>query len=241
MNCPSDLKLEGYLMNAALSEAAPHVAACERCRARLRQMEREGEDFRRFVYPATVGALQRTRPPLRWLGLSAPAMALAAAAAVVLMARRGPPDDYSGTKGAALKLTVYAGSTTGARALNDREAVPASASLRFRVQPSAPCRLAIVSVDDGGQVSRLFPAAGEEGVNVAQPQALPGGAVLDGRVGPERIYAVCTPAPLPLSLLEEAVRAATPARGPGSIRTAGPLRGLPQGSAQTTLLLEKQP
>jgi hypothetical protein len=240
MNCPSDLKLEGYLMNAALSEAAPHVAVCERCRARLRQMEREGEDFRRFVYPATIGALQG-RPPLRWLGLSAPAAALAAAAAVVLMARSGPPDDYSGTKGAALKLTVYAGSSAGARALDDREAVPASASLRFRVQPSAPCRLAIVSVDDGGQVSRLFPAAGEVGVNVAQPQALPGGAVLDGRAGLERIYAVCTPAPLPLSLLEEAVRAAAPARGAGSIRTAGPLRGLPQGSAQTTLLLEKLP
>jgi hypothetical protein len=240
MTCPSDLKLEAHLLDAAHSPVAAHVAGCDRCRGRLQRMEREGEDFRRFVYPATLAALEK-RPPRSWLWVkfAAPVAALAAAA-VVLAVRTGPPDDYSGTKGAALKLTVYAGLGERARALGDREAVPANASLRFRVQPSGPCHLAIVSVDETAHVSRLFPPTGEEAVSVTKMQVLPGGAVLDGRAGPERIYAVCAAAPVPLSRIEEAAHAVS-APGSASVRSGGPLRGLPQGSAQATLLLEKIP
>jgi hypothetical protein len=239
MTHPSDLKLEAHLLDAAHSPVAAHVAGCDRCRARLQRMEGEGEEFRRFVYPATLAGLEQ-RPPRRWVWVkfAAPVAALAAAV-VVLVVRTGPPDDYSGAKGAAFKLTVYAGLGESARALGDGDVVPANASLRFRVQPSGSCHLAIVSVDETGHVSRLFPPAGDA-VSVTKMQALPGGAVLDGRAGPERIYAVCAPAPIPLSQIEEAARAVSPP-GAASVRAAGPLRGLPEGAAQATLLLEKTP
>ncbi len=243
MTCPSDLKLEAHLLEGERSAVAPHVAGCDRCQARLQRMEREGENFRRFVYPATLEGLER--PPRRsfswtWLGLGlgAPVAALATAA-VILLVRTGPADDYTGIKGGALRLDVYAALGAGARSLGDRDVVPASASLRFRVQPSSPCHLAIVSLDDLGQVSRLFPLAGEAGTRVTGRQELPGGAVLDGRAGPERIYAVCTAAPLLLARIEEATRTASP--GAAAVRKAGPLRGLPAGSLQATLLLEKKP
>lgn len=243
MSCPSDLKLEAHLLDGERSAATPHVASCDRCQARLARMQQQGEHFRRYVYPATLEALEN--PPRlwqgwRWLGLSAPVAALAAAA-VVLSVRTGPADDYTGTKGGALRLDVYASLGAGARALGDHAAVPASASLRFRVQPSSPCHLAIISVDELGQVSRLFPLSGEAvGTSVKSRQALPGGAVLDGRAGPERIYAVCTAAPLPLARIEDSARSAVGA-GAAAVREAGALRGLPKGSLQTTLLLEKTP
>jgi len=63
-------------------------------------MKRQGEDFQRFVFPATVAAIEEAaarRPAwdfLRWL---TPLPALAAAAAVVLVVGPGAPDvDYTG-------------------------------------------------------------------------------------------------------------------------------------------------
>ena len=54
MNHPSELKLERHLLDPARSGIAGHVAECERCRGRLSEMQKQGEDFRRFVYPATL-------------------------------------------------------------------------------------------------------------------------------------------------------------------------------------------
>ncbi|HEX7487527.1 MAG TPA: DUF4384 domain-containing protein, partial [Anaeromyxobacteraceae bacterium] len=67
---------------------------------------------------------------------------------------------------------------------------------------------------------------------------LPGGAVLDDQTGPERIYAVCTPAPLAFA---EVARAAVQAAGGGAaaVRRGGPLGGAAAGAPQSTVLVEK--
>ena len=44
--CPSDLRLEAYLLDAASSGLFPHVDGCLDCQARLRRMNAEGEEFR---------------------------------------------------------------------------------------------------------------------------------------------------------------------------------------------------
>ena len=78
--CPSDLKLEFHLLDPASSGLASHLAGCPGCRERLERMAGEGEEFRRFVYPATVDAVVRAarrRGTLRWL----PALVPLAAAA----------------------------------------------------------------------------------------------------------------------------------------------------------------
>jgi len=240
--CPSDLALEAYLLDPGRSALAPHVAACEPCRTRLARMEAEAEEFRRLVYPATVGEVEDAAEPRRrrLLSVIAPVagFAAAAAAAVLLVRPAGPPPDYVGAKGAPMALAVFVGGEGGAVAVPDGAAVPADAAIRFKVRPAPGCRLWIISVDAAGQVSRLFPAAGDA-AEVADAGPLPGGAVLDGTAGPERIFAVCAPAALPYDSVERAARAAA-GGGPEKVRAAKALPGLPARASQATLLLEKR-
>ena len=243
--CPSDLKLEAHLLDEAGSPIAPHLSSCDRCRARLDEMRRLGDEFRREVYPVTVDAVvarPRSRGPLaRWMLYLAPIPVAAAAAAVLLLVQpRGPGDDYLGVKGSGLTLAVFARATDAARAVADGESVSPSAALRFQVRPAVPCRLWLVSVDSAGTVSRLYPAAGEGGAEMAGPGPLPGGVLLDGKPGPERIYAVCAPRAIAFADIERAVRAAAGA-GAAAVRAGRPLQGLPGDAAQATLLLEKRP
>jgi len=183
MNHPSDLKLERHLLDPERSPVAAHVGECERCRERLSEMRRQGEDFQRFVYPATLEAVTRPRwRPFRSLWLLVPAAGLAT---VLLIARRGPTSDYVGTKGGALSLTAYAALPSGARLLNEGEQVPASASLRFRVHAARSCMLTLISVDGEGQISKLFSR------EVQGEVTLPGGIQLDGKPGSERFFALC--------------------------------------------------
>jgi hypothetical protein len=111
--------------------------------------------------------------------------------------------------------------------------------MRFRIQVTRdPCHLWIVSVDAAGQVSRLFPIQGDGGALVATRFEVPGGAVLDGKAGPERVFAICTRQPIFYAGVERAVQAAT-ARGEAGVRTVRAVPGLPDGTAQASILLEK--
>jgi hypothetical protein len=221
MNHPSELKLERHLLDPQRSGLQEHVAGCARCQSRLQEMQKEGDDFRRFVYPATLDAVAAPRRPL-WRGLwvAVPAIGLAA---VVLMVRRGPGEEYVGTKGAPLAIAIYAAGATAPLADGDR--VPASASLRFRVRAAKPCALSIVSVDESGQVSKLYsqPIRGDA--------TLPGGVKLDGKAGPERFFAVCSS---DIDAIEQAARKVS-----GNLRDARALPG--SFGPQASVLLEKGP
>jgi hypothetical protein len=240
MSHPSILKLEAHLLDPARSLVAGHLASCDHCRDVLVTMQTQGDEFMRIVYPATVQSLM-PRPSSRWswAGIFAPVAALAAAAVVVVVSR-GPDSDYSGTKGFSVKLNVYASLEAGARVLSDKDQVPANAALRFRIQPGKPCNLGIVSVDERGEVSRLFPASGNTGEKLAAVEDLPGGAILDGKPGPERIFAVCSAQPLEMPQVEQAVKVAT-GTGAEAVRAINTIPGLPAGTVQATLLLEKSP
>jgi hypothetical protein len=248
MTHPSSMKLEAHLLDPSRSPVAAHLATCDRCRGQVVNMQRLGDDFMRYVYPATVQALEPQRAPrFRWAAFFAPVAALAAAAVVMIVQtkpateNRMPADDYTGIKGVSfLKIDVYAGLELGARALEDKDQVPANAALRFRIRPGRPCNLGIISVDERGQVSRLFPTSGDQGAKLAKVEVLPGGAILDGKPGPERIFAVCSADPLPMPQVEAAVKVAAGA-GADSVRALNTIPGLPAGTAQTSLLLEKTP
>jgi hypothetical protein len=168
-------------------------------------------------------------------------MAAAAAAVLLLVRPAGPPDDYVGIKGAGdLGLTVFTQSADGApRILADGAQVSASAALRFRVRSASACRLVVVSVDGDGNVSRLDPAGAEGFALSPGGQDLPGGVQLDGKAGPERVFAACAPALEPDSAMDAAREAAS--GGPAAVRRASGLQGLPPGASQATLLIEKTP
>jgi hypothetical protein len=237
---PSELALEAYLLDRETSKDAPHLAGCERCRARVARMEREGEDFRRFVLPATLDAVLEKNAPRRrsrWLWLAGLAP-VAAAAALIVSLRAQPPEGYEGEKGG-MTLVAYLGAPGGAKMVLDGQPVSPSAALRFTVSPAGRCNLWVVSVDESAQISRIYPAQGDGGAPVSKQGALPGGAVLDGRAGLERFYAVCSPGPLRYEDLTKSVRAAV--RGLEDVRKGPDLPGLPKGARQVSLLVEKRP
>jgi hypothetical protein len=244
--CPSDLKLEAFLLDPGASPVKPHVETCARCAARLAEMRRQGDEFMQYVFPATLEAVEAAAAGTRrrrLAGWFAPIPALAAAAAILIVARPdAPPDDYLAVKGSnTIGLAVFLQKGGGeARSARDGEVVPAAAAVRFKVRPSRPCRLWVVSVDAAGQVSRLFPRDGEGGFELERISVLPGGAVLDGQPGPERFLALCTPVAVPYARVEAAARTAM-AGGPERIRSVRTVPGLPAGTTQDSLLLEKKP
>jgi len=249
---PSDLALEGYLMERDRSKIAPHVGSCDTCRTRIARMEREGQEFLQYVFPATVERIEeaasRGRRPawmrVAWL-VPVPLAGLAVALFVALSPGQrmtGPSDDYIGVKGAAgtLGLTVFLGAVEGARPVKDGEAVPASSALRFSVRAAKECQLWVLSVDGLGEVSRLYPTSGDHAAELKRGGALPGGAVLDGKPGPERIFAVCSPEAVPYEKIERAAQTAI-ANGESAVRSIGVIPGLPDGTSQATVLIEKKP
>jgi hypothetical protein len=241
---PSDLALEQHLMSPEGSVVAPHLDGCGACRDRLGQMQRVGDEFRAFVYPATVGKVMEAAAPSRrrWLPVFVPVAVAAAAGLFVVFMPPVPPDGYTGAKGGGLGLSVFvADGPSSARALEDGEVVSASAALRFKVRPVKPCQLWVVSLDSTGQVSRIYPPSGVAGGSLRESAALPGGAVLDGHAGPERLFAICSREALDFDTLARAVRSASGAASEDAVRKTQQLVGLPPGTDQATLLLEKKP
>jgi hypothetical protein len=251
--CPSDLALEGFLLERERSQAAPHVGGCPSCQARIAKMEEEGKHFLQYVYPATVAKIEEAAASRhgswrRW-ALLLPVPAAAALATVLLMSKGDRPADLLSGDGdqtqikgggpGSIGLTVFLGAAEGARVLGDGDSVPASAAIRFKVQPTKACSLWVVSVDAQGEVSRLYPASGETGAEMSRGGALPGGAVLDGRRGPERIFALCTQRPIAFGDVERAVRNAI-GRDEGTVRAITNVPGLPDGTSQATVLIEKR-
>lgn len=231
MTCLTELQLEAVLLGATTGEAQRHVDGCARCSAALVQMRAEGAHFKQYVFPATVDAvIGGARPRRRWAWALVP---VAVAAAALLVVRTRPPDDYVGVKGQTVGLAVFSVDASGAPVrLDDGVRVTPEASLRFQVRPDAPCHLWLLSVDQRGEVSRLFPPEGEA-VRVVGETTLPGGAQLDGTVGPERLFAVCTESPLQWPELAHVA-----ALGPEAVRRT---TTLPVAGRQATLLLEKSP
>ena len=237
--CPSDLRLEAYLLDPERSGLTSHVDACEPCRARLAEMHAEADHFRQFVFPATVdavldAAVPRQRPG--WFATLVPFAALGAAA-LLLLVRPVPPEGFLAARGETLSLEVLAESPDGPRTLTSGELIPQNAPLRFRVHSTVPCRVRVVSVDCEGRVTTLLPAAGDELRVTSGANVLPGSAALPGDEGPERIYAFCSREPLPMLALADSLKDQS-AGDDDRVRRTDRISGLPPGTLQATLLVE---
>lgn len=236
--CPSELRLEEYLLDPASSGVAAHVDGCAACAARVAEMREEGARFQQYVYPATVDAVVASAQPrptgwLRWLF---PAAAVAAAVAVFLV-RPVSPEGELAARGESLTLEVFTQGQDGLQPVSNGGLVPPGQPVQFRVSSTVPCRLKVVAVDCEGRVSVLHPPPGQDAVALTASGSFPGTAVLAGDEGPERIYALCAPEPLPMLAL--AARLTDQSAGDDDrVRRAGRLSGLPRGTLQATLLVE---
>ncbi len=237
--CPSDLRLEAFLLDPGGSGLESHVKACEACTARIARMNAEAEDFRQYVFPATVDAVVAAaapRPRLGWFAAFLP-VAAASAAALLFLVRPVAPEGVLASRGEVLSLELFRDSADATRAIANGELVPEDTPLRIRVHSSVPCRVRVVAMDCEGRLTVLHPKPGEESPVVMGSEVLPGTAKLVGDEGPERVYAICSREPLPMLALADTLKDQT-AGDDDRVRRAVRLSGLPAGTLQATVLIE---
>ncbi len=217
-------------------EIADHVPGCDACQARLAAIDaeaarfRESISFERFAAGvASAGRTARRRPRIpRWVP---PAMALAAAAGVVLALSVRPatvtgpaPAGANRVKGGGAAVDFYVGGEGTPRLAGAAERLAAGERVRIGYHPGPYRYLAVVSVDDGGEVSRLYPTGGES-LPVTRGRGaetlLPSSVAFSGH-GPERVVVVLTRRPVPVSRVARKVKAAWRAAG-GDVTHLGPL------------------
>jgi len=236
--CPTDLELEALLAGErGTARHREHAGRCPECAARLAWMRQAGRVFEEQVLPRTWPRVEPRLPQRGRRGrpgwLLVPLAFASAAAALLLLAPR-PPGGYVGAKSGGGAMEIYLSRGGAGQRVGDGAVVHPGEGLRFVVR--APGRLAMVlTVDARGRVSRLVPAPGAE-----PPPAdglLPGGAVLDEVLGPERVFAVFLDDPSQVEAVERAARRAAGGEADASRR----LGRLPLDLEQDTLLLEKVP
>lgn len=218
-----------------------HVAGCERCARALAQMEREAADFRREVpfeaFARAALARSRGRERARW---ARPA-ALAAAAALVLGLLSGPLETALSSRGrnhvkSAAAVDLYAGGIGAApRTVQSGEALAPGERIRVGYHAADGRYLLVLSVDESGEVTPLYPEAGRS--LKAQPgnqvRMLPDSVELTGR-GWERLIALISDEPL------EVAAAVAQARGEfARARSLQAMTPLPLRADEYSYLLKK--
>ena len=224
--CLSDFtfdRLMAMMADPAAEDARAHLASCARCRNRLARVRSGPGTF--FRKPRSRGTSHtRTSPKpsskgspwaRRW---TMPAVALAAAAALVVSARVKRSDEplvETRTKGAlSLDLVLRRPSGEVTRPAQGGDVFPGDA-LRFEVTAAQPGFVTVLGLDAAGAVTVYAPAS--ESTIHLEPSArtvLPGSIVADNTLGPERIVALlCAQSQNSNELRQAALRALSQAGG----------------------------
>lgn len=204
----------------------------------------QADDLRDRPPPTRVAATEHntlhppSRPPaprtqaqsrvrLRWVLTAA---ALTAAAAVMLVLPRTPPEDVR-VKGGEFALEVFAKGDDRPREVGDGDIVHPGERLGFRVRSDGGYVL-IAGVDQAGNAYPCYPPTGAaEAIEAASdPVVLNGAVELDGALGSERIVAVQCAAPFAFEDVVTTLQADADA----------PLPLLRSGCAQREIVLEKR-
>ena len=218
--CPSDFSLDDIEIHggAASPEVAAHVAACARCRARGVARVAQEEQFRAEMAPALWRAIESrvTARPWwrpwwrRWWAL--PALATAAVAAVLVVARPGrEPVAYVGIKGGTERRDhLPPGRRDGpargrvASGAGGRAPVPAAGLAAGRALPGDRQRrrqraLRAVLPGAGRRSERAAAAVGRAAAGRHPDRRAP---------GPERLLVLWSAAPLPAAAVAPVAEAA---------------------------------
>lgn len=243
----------GELAGDERDVVARHTASCAGCRGRLRALEEEQRGFEREVpFDRFAGGVERARRvprvhPRRAWTLAALGFASAAAAVLVVWgpsaesARRGL-NRIKGTGALAeVRIASADGQAQRTAVAGSTEVVRAGERLRIGVRAGERRHVAVVSVDDQGEVTPLYPRPGKP--LAVDPRReltyLPDSLQLTGG-GHERMYLLLSDRPLEPARVEAAVRAAH-ARAQGDLRAAGRVAVEATGSLdQFTWLFEKK-
>jgi hypothetical protein len=241
--------LEAIRLGAASADerawAEAHQRACERCASLAASLDGARAEFAADVLPKTRAALRARAPraPVsrrRWWWAGA-FLAPAAIAAVALLVPRKPVTvDDQGT------IAEKGGPSLGIVARRGSRVFPVSSGeqmhpgdqIRFVLKGVTYPFGLIASVDGAGEPNIYVPYGGAASVSVAPGDRieLEGSIVLDGRLGPERVFALFSRRPLSAAAVREAL-AALGSLGGDAVRKASDLAV--GADAQSSVLLEK--
>jgi hypothetical protein len=231
----------GELRGDAHEEIARHTAGCGACRARLDGLGEEQKAFEQEIpFARFAGGVERahrvpgaTRPEVPWrvrphrrFALMTTIGGLAAAAALALVVGLPRHQDPGSARahnaikgGARLAVARIAGDEPRDARSSGAESLRAGERLGLGYRTDTPAFVAVLSIDDAGAVTPLYP---ERGLSLpaapsAQPTFLPQSVELTGH-GRERVYLVLTDQPIAIEQLAAAVKG-TFARAGGNLGT----------------------
>lgn len=183
---------------------------------------------------------EETKPS--WVRKWWPAAALVTAlAAVPLVVLQGPGEtSTTRTKGLAPALELYVDDPSGPRRAEDGVHLGEGDAIQFKYRADGHAYLFVLSVDEAGRISPLYPDVPTESIAVEPDgtNVLEGSIILDDVVGAERIFAVFSKAPLAFGDLEAAIETN---RRDGTDVTALPQLGIGRDDVfETSVLIIKE-
>jgi hypothetical protein len=234
----------GELSVEEAAKARSHVASCPRCAATLAALERDAAELPKALpfEPFVDRTLSKTRAKrtrrAAWTGVT---LALAACLAVVVVAGPLRQALFSGSrrnlhKGAGVMELYVRNNDAQVRLAGERESLARGERVRVGYEAADRSYVAVVSVDDTGLVTPLYPEKGQSlrAENSPGMHVLPDSVEFTG-AGYERVITLFTDEPVPVNALVAATKKAF--EKAGSVEAMGSL-DLP--GEQSSKLVKKQ-
>jgi hypothetical protein len=236
----SAFQLDAAALGALAVEGRAHLESCADCRARANEGQALRDELSAHVMTRTMTAL-RHRRRRRFAVL---ASLMVPAVAVVLWLVLGPAKPVDNIPEVAIKggpaLQVYARSDQRVFRVRDGEVLRAGDEIRFAVTPAGASYVLIASVDGRGHVTIYVPYDGLESVAIDphHPSELPGSIILDDAMGPERLFAIFSTAPVRVADVWPTLQGVA-AAGPEALRTSRRL-DLHVQATQASIVFQKE-
>jgi hypothetical protein len=207
----------GEFAAEACAEVDRHLASCPACRAKMRVLVEEQRAFEREIpFERFAGGVERAqrvprqRPRRGWtLGLSG---VVAAAAMALFLVRMSSPG-HNRSKGSSVESTArIASNGSPAQRIappGSHEVLEPGDRVRLGYKTADPRYLAALSVDDGGEVTPLYPETGSAMpvTNAPETVYLPDSLEFTG-AGRERVFLFLARTPFDLEAAKHAVTSA---------------------------------
>jgi len=201
----------------ACAEVDRHLASCPACRAKMRVLVEEQRAFEREIpFERFAGGVERAqrvprqRPRRAWVfGLSG---VLAAAAVALFLVRVSSPV-HNRSKGSSVEATArIASAANSAQRIappGSQEVLESGYRVRLGYKTAEPRYLAAISVDDGGEVTQLYPEVGPALSVSTTPETvyLPDSLEFTG-AGRERVFLFMARTPFDVDAAKQAVKSA---------------------------------
>jgi hypothetical protein len=204
----------GELSAEKSAEMDQHISGCALCRAKLRHLAEERRDFQREVpFERFAGGVERARRVPRSRPRSLWSFGFAgvlAAAAVAVFFVSAPTGSHNRSKGTSVEATARIASANGSLQRStppgSHEILEPGDRIRLGYQTGDARYLAVVSIDEHGEVSPLYPEAGPA-LSVAATREtvyLPDSIEFTGQ-GREKVFLFLARKPFDLQAARQAV------------------------------------